>query len=243
MTNINDISDLVRILRDQPEWADLVRAILLGDELLETPRRIADLVSVSETMNNRLERLEAGQERLEAGQERLEAGQERLEAGQKVLTSRLGNITGSDYEQQVIRSAPWRLQVHLDILAGEILYARGARQSPETSATIGQAVLNGTIPVEEADSLSATDLILTGRTPEGDPVQVVCEIGVILHNRDVTRAEQRARILQKASGITTLPAVIGESVPDGVLALAVERRVPVILAPDANAQDSQESET
>ena len=236
MTNINDISDLVRILRDQPEWADLVRAILLGDELLETPRRIADLVSVSETMNNRLERLEAGQERLEAGQER-------LEAGQKVLTSRLGNITGSDYEQQVIRSAPWRLQVHLDILAGEILYARGARQSPETSATIGQAVLNGTIPVEEADSLSATDLILTGRTPEGDPVQVVCEIGVILHNRDVTRAEQRARILQKASGITTLPAVIGESVPDGVLALAVERRVPVILAPDANAQDSQESET
>lgn len=39
-------------------------------------------------VNDRLERLEAGQKSLEAGQKSLEAGQKRLEAGQKSLEAR-----------------------------------------------------------------------------------------------------------------------------------------------------------
>ena len=34
MTTINDISDLIRILRDDPAWADAVRSVLLSQELL-----------------------------------------------------------------------------------------------------------------------------------------------------------------------------------------------------------------
>ena len=41
MTTINNIADLVRIIREQPEWADAIRSILLSQELLELPERFA----------------------------------------------------------------------------------------------------------------------------------------------------------------------------------------------------------
>ena len=69
MTTINDISDLLRILNEQPEWADQVRAALLGQRYLELPDRvdslekaIEDLARVvrefAEATDRRLSRLE-----------------------------------------------------------------------------------------------------------------------------------------------------------------------------------------
>ena len=84
MTNINDIADLAQVLQDNPQWRDIIRGILLGDEMLEIPGRVAALVSVTEMIVQRLERLDAGQAN---------------------LSSRLGNIIGSDYERRAAQSA------------------------------------------------------------------------------------------------------------------------------------------
>ena len=114
MTTINDITDLARILREQPEWADTIRSILLSRELLELPQRLAEYIATTdrrlealeagqtrletalaefmESTNRRLEALEAGQARLEAGQARLEAGQAQLEAGQAQLEDRQARL-------------------------------------------------------------------------------------------------------------------------------------------------------
>lgn len=63
MTTINDISDLARIIREQPEWADTIRTLLLGRELLELPNRFAEFVELTtrnfQLVNERLERLES----------------------------------------------------------------------------------------------------------------------------------------------------------------------------------------
>ena len=63
MTTINDISDLARIIREQPEWADTLRTLLLGRELLELPSRFAEFVELTtrnfQLVNERLERLES----------------------------------------------------------------------------------------------------------------------------------------------------------------------------------------
>ena len=50
MTTINDISDLLRILNEQPEWADQVRAALLGQRYLELPDRVDDLTKAVEEL-------------------------------------------------------------------------------------------------------------------------------------------------------------------------------------------------
>ena len=59
-TAIPDIADLVKVLREQPEWAEALRAILLTQELLELPEKLARLTTrveefiAQQTETNRL---------------------------------------------------------------------------------------------------------------------------------------------------------------------------------------------
>ncbi len=64
---INNIGDLARILREQPEWADTIRGLLLGEELLNLPAQLAEFVQVSQE-NNRQVREELAQQRQLLGQ-------------------------------------------------------------------------------------------------------------------------------------------------------------------------------
>ena len=59
---INNIADLARILREQPEWADAIRGIVLGEDALNLPARFDEFVRVTEE-NNRLVREELAQQR------------------------------------------------------------------------------------------------------------------------------------------------------------------------------------
>lgn len=96
MTTINDISDLIRILRDDPAWAEAVRSVLLSQELLRLPKEVAALTRAfrefAEATNRRLEILEAGQDELRQGQQRLEERQERLEQGQAQLQTTVDTL-------------------------------------------------------------------------------------------------------------------------------------------------------
>lgn len=206
MTSINDISDLARILRANPEWADILRDILLGNELLQLPKQLAEFVSA--TNNNfqmvyqRMENLESGQVRLEgtftelqAGQARLEgdvtelkAGQARLESGQTVLTSRLGNLIGSDYERQVADSIPRRIRHYVNTRRPRVVYGRAIQHSSNIPDLLSEAVDRNAI----TDDLLATDLILLDETP----LYIGCEVAVTAYNHDVLRSKRRARILE-----------------------------------------------
>ena len=63
MTSINNISDLARILREQPEWADTIRGLLLSKELLDLPDQFAKFVEMTnrnfQLVHERLAQLEA----------------------------------------------------------------------------------------------------------------------------------------------------------------------------------------
>ena len=76
MTTVTDITDILRIIREQPEWADALRGALLGKELLELPQRFAEFAEIA---NKRFAALESDVAELKSGQARLEAGQARLE--------------------------------------------------------------------------------------------------------------------------------------------------------------------
>ena len=59
---INNIADLARILREQPEWADAIRGIVLGEDALNLPALFDEFVRVTDE-NNRLVREELAQQR------------------------------------------------------------------------------------------------------------------------------------------------------------------------------------
>ena len=93
MTTINSQEDFLRALRDNPEWKEAVRALILGEELLQLPARFDAFVEEQRQVNKRVEsdisELKAGQSRLEAGQEELRTGQEELRAGQRRIEARM----------------------------------------------------------------------------------------------------------------------------------------------------------
>ena len=45
MTTINTIEDLIRLLREKPEWAEELRAVLLPPDVLELPALVAQLTA------------------------------------------------------------------------------------------------------------------------------------------------------------------------------------------------------
>ena len=258
MTNINDIADLAQVLQDNPQWRDIIRAILLGDEMLEVPGRIADLISVNEMIVERLERLEAGQAklessqtrleagqaklessqtRLEAGQAKLESGQARLESGMTNLSSRFGNIIGSDYERRAAQSARRLVRLGLGIRRARVLLAKTAPDRNEIPELLNEAAENGIVSDDEADDLILADIILTGEGAGGETAYAVCETSVTLYDQDVLRAKRRAGILQRASGLTVLPAVIGQSAPQGTLDLADRENVAFLRPPDEDGPE------
>ena len=111
MTTINDIADLVRILHEDPAWAEAVRSVLLSQELLKLPEEFANFAKTvrenSETVNRRLDRLEgdvaelkAGQARLEEGQARLEQQQAEMQTGMNRMRGEIGNLMGSDFQRR-----------------------------------------------------------------------------------------------------------------------------------------------
>ena len=57
MTTINDISDLVRILREDPAWAEAVRSVLLTQELQSLPERFDRFVELTRENNELVNRL------------------------------------------------------------------------------------------------------------------------------------------------------------------------------------------
>ena len=46
MTRINDITDLVRILREHPDWLDVIRGILFSRDMLNLPIQVNELVEL-----------------------------------------------------------------------------------------------------------------------------------------------------------------------------------------------------
>ena len=95
MTNINDISDLVRILRENPDWTDILRGILLSRELLELPTKFPELVAA-------VAELTAGQAELRAVVAELTAGQAELRAGQAELRAVVAELTAGQAELRAV---------------------------------------------------------------------------------------------------------------------------------------------
>ena len=99
MTIINDIADLVRILREDPAWADAVRSVLLSQELLNLPQEVVALTKAfrehAETTNRRLASLEAGQDELKQGQAQLQTTVDGLQYGVEGLETKVDGLQNS----------------------------------------------------------------------------------------------------------------------------------------------------
>ena len=158
--------------------------------------------------------LKEGQARLEERQDRLEDGQARLERGQQRMGGQLSNLIGSQYQRHVTEIGYRLVRREWGIHDVRILHADlffGARMADQIS---DDAEVEGRITPAESDELILSDIILAGVDEANRQVQVLLEVSLTVQQHDVERAEARARILEKATGIRTLAGVVGETIPE-----------------------------
>ena len=227
MTTINDISDLVRILREDPDWAEAVRSVLLTQELKSLPERFDKFVELTrennELVNRRLERLEEGQQRLEEGQQRLENRMDRMEG-------RLGNLEGSDTERRARENILNIAKDELDLSRGSILLARGQNTDPEFLGSINNAEVLGLITEEQADHILLADIIIRARRVEDRRyMHGVFEVSSTIGLNDIRRARERADAVAAATGEEAIAAVIGETIQTHQRTQAEEMDVRVLI--------------
>ena len=207
MTSVNDISDFARIIREQPEWADTIRSLLLGQELLELPERFAKFVQLTtenfQLIHQRLDNLETRMDRLEGRFGHLEGRFGHLEG-------RFGNFEGNDYERRIRTKMLFRARNLLGLERPYLALTQEGLVAPQLDSIIARAIDTGSIDLEQSQDLHETDLIIMGQNNRHTAI----EISLTADSEDINRAKRRADILSAATGDTVTPAIITATLPD-----------------------------
>ena len=230
MTSINDIADFVRIIREQPEWADTIRGILLGQELLELPERFASFVELTSEnfrlVHQRLDRLETDVAR---NTEDIARNTEDISDINSVLAEikirlnrmdgRMDNEFGANYAVKVERNIGSIAGQYLNLRRVRVLRGFYAPTDQDFQDRIEQAEEEGRAASEDVDALRRSDIILSGRDRNtGADTYVVVETSITVGDSDIARAKARAGTLASIFGQPAIPVVIGSNVdaePDG----------------------------
>ena len=259
MTSINDIADLVRILREQPEWADTIRGILLGQELLELPERFASFVELTSEnfrlVHQRLDRIETDMAEVKADVARntadiaeiktdvaevkadvagINARLDRMDGRFNRIDGRMDRGFGNMYAVKVERNIRSIAGQYLNLRRVRILRGFYAPTDHDFQDRIEQAEEDGRVASEDVDALWRSDLILSGRDrTTGADRYIVIETSITVGNSDITRAKARAGTLASALGQPVTPAVAGANVDADRTATAALEGVSIALEPDS----------
>jgi len=234
-----DFQDLIRLLREHPDWREELRALLLTQELLTLPalvRELAETVAqladrmdqLTETVAHlavRLDQLTARVDQLTETiaylaeeQRRMAEEQRRLTEGQQRFEVQMGEMRGWFLEERYRTHAP-------------AYFGRFLRQvQPVHIGRLADALRERLEEGELAEVL-LSDLILTGRLPTpGGPqaIWVVLEVSTTVDRRDVERAQRRAALLRQAR-YPAVAVVGGTEATAGARQAASETGVALVL--------------
>lgn len=134
----------------------------------------------------------------------------------------LGRLVRADYRDKVAPFAGRLARRNLGLLNPCVVMWAGVDHSNSPISEVDQTAERGNITWDEADDLAMADVIVRAIGEDGATVHVLAEISITVQERDRVRAQWRAAVLERATGVTTIPVVIGieEEAPDGDVGVA-----------------------
>ncbi len=229
-TPINSFQDILNAMERDPALRDALRRFILTEEVLALPAQVKALTEAVEALVNESRELRAGQEQLRADVGELRAGQEQIRADVGELRADVGELRvgvvelrtnvgrlggdvshmmGTGYEGTVARVADRLVRRELGLTSPAVVMRGRGNTATPPMPEIDQAAEAGKITWNESDDLVMADVIVRATGQDGAPVYVVAEISITVQERDRVRAQRRAALLEKATGVTTIPVVIG----------------------------------
>ena len=242
MTTINDISDLVRILEERPDWRAVIRNLLLGEDLLNVPQQLAQFI---ETTNDNFQvvngQLQAHGEMLREHSENIrqlnENLREHIESARENfrqvdmrlnrLEGKMGNLEGNDYEHRIANRAMLRARRHFGLNNPVIAMSNYLPHSPDFDRVLTRAVQSGEISDDDMYDLYEADIIVSDDANR----YVVFEVSLTVDNDDIERAARRAGVMSSISGSESMAAVATENIPEPQQSVAERMNVAVFIIP------------
>lgn len=237
MTTINDVSDLVQVLRDRPDWLAVVRGLVLGDDLLDLPQQVAEFIKATDEnfrqvqenfrlMQAQLDRfVESTEQNFRLVREEFQLVNQRL----GLLEGQAGNFVGATYERGIRTRVLFRLKQALGMESPAIVMHQEGLVAPEINRIFDRATQSGTVRQDEIADLQETDIIITNQAG-GD--HAVIEVSITADNDDILRAERRARVMALASGAPAKGVVATANLHDPQQSLANDRGVTALVFPN-----------
>jgi uncharacterized protein YoxC len=220
---LRDFQDLVRLLREHPDWREELRALLLTQELLTLPVIVRELAEGQGRLTETVAQLTMRLDQLTTRVDQLTETVAQLTMRLDQLTTRVDQLTETvaqlAEEERRMAEEQWRLtegQQRFEVQMGQMrgwfleeryrthapaYFGRFLRQvQPVQFGRLADALRERLAEGELAEVL-LSDLILTGRLPTPGPSQaiwVVLEVSTTVDRRDVERAQRRAALLRQA---------------------------------------------
>ncbi len=212
-TTIRNFEDLLRLLDDNPEYVEGLRARLLTAELLDLPAKVERLVAAQDELSATVARLVESHDEFRAEvAEFVRATDRRLDA----LERRLGNLHDdfrhfrSNYAENGLRNKHMGAiflfsrakGLRLDIATLEML------AGDEIARLLAGADMSG-IDEDELKSFLDTDLVVRCRNLDGEVCYVVAEASYTCDLRDTRRAALHADMVRRFTGNAAYPMIAG----------------------------------
>ena len=221
---IENMADLARILRENPEWRETVRGIVMGDELTRLPQEVSEFRH--EFSEFKTEMTEFKTEMTEFKADMIEFKAEMTEFKEETernfrdirgelnrLNGRVDNLSGNSYEIRVENVFRGIVRQRLGLIRPRILRGGKTGITSELEDLTNAAVDSGGITDDEQDDLMLLDFVCEcTRLSDGEPVYFAAEISVTASSDDVARAVRRAEVLAKATGQTVIPGIVSATI-------------------------------
>lgn len=191
MTTIHTIEDLIRVLDENPEWVEALRARLLTRELLELPQVLAGFI---ESTNRRFDALEQRMDK--------------VESDIQGIRNDLGPIKAAHARNSAIEEA---------YLIAEQLGLQ-YRETLNLEQLARMVSVNETADLSSGDlhSFRRADLVIRAIGRDDKPCYIAVEISFTTNGRDTDRAIRNAGLLTRFTGDTAYAAVAGLRLDDRI---------------------------
>ena len=126
------------------------------------------------------------------------------------MSGQIANLTGSDYESKAIEQSRRMIRRHLGMQRATLVYASRQDSSQFEEDVLVPAINDGRINRQQADQLEEADSIIRCQDQQGNIVCAVVEISVTVQDHDRSRAAERAEFFRRATGVRTMPFVVGQ---------------------------------
>ena len=205
MATINTIEDLLRLLDENPEWLEALRARLLTRELLELPQTVANLTAEVAALSAEVKAFTAA---TNARFDRVDARLDSVESGIQSLRNDMGPLKAGHARSAAERNAA-AIADDLGLRLTRVLTQSDLYALTDHADTSG-------IPKNTLRSFNRADLVIEATDAQGETCYVAVEISFTANGRDTERAVRNAELLARFTGKVAHAVVAGERIDDRI---------------------------